>query len=464
MGNCIKGLMFLLIVGFALIGAAAILPESAWEKMPAKLYPVRQRLAERGIISAKYSSAADHSEPTDQPAPTDALVDSGCSGGVCPVRWNEGEAPETLKTAEPIRTAPNELSFEPIQKSESVLDVPAPKEPPKSLFTLSADTLPELSFRDAPQAAASAPNRPEPAEPFPSAGEPFPLAEPIRPASGVLSGTPAVGDDQKIRLSESFPELTGAPAALPTGTEPSGSDNLKSALVESFQPELKKETFLKLNRILNFQSAGLTPNEQVELYHALDRLAFDVIYNPNEHLLNPPYVVGANQTLKTVAEIYRITPEFLAAINGLTIPTDAPLAAGTKLKVITGPVSAEVSFSRMELLLRFDGLYAGRFKMGCAERAKTVRGDFSVTRKIVDPVYSGPLADGQIGRIEGGRPENPLGSGWIELDGGPGLQGTNRPEAVGQTTAPIGGLIFSNQDISHLRILLTAGSNIRLAD
>ena len=118
----------------------------------------------------------------------------------------------------------------------------------------------------------------------------------------------------------------------------------------------------------------------------------------------------------------------------------------------------------MELLLKFNGLYAGRFKMGCAQRAEQVRGEFSVVRKIKNPEYNGPLADGQIGRIAGGDPRNPLGPYWIELEGGLGLQGTNRDEYIGQRTASVGGLIFSNKDINHLNILLTQGAKVRVTD
>ena len=120
--------------------------------------------------------------------------------------------------------------------------------------------------------------------------------------------------------------------------------------------------------------------------------------------------------------------------------------------------------SRMELLLKFNGLYAGRFKMGCAQRAGGVRGEFSVVRKIPNPDYHGPNSDGSVGQIPGGDPKNPLGPCWIELAGGLGLQGTNHPEYVGQKTAAVGGLIFTNKDISHLNILLADGSTVRIMD
>ncbi|MBR6480297.1 MAG: LysM peptidoglycan-binding domain-containing protein, partial [Thermoguttaceae bacterium] len=222
--------------------------------------------------------------------------------------------------------------------------------------------------------------------------------------------------------------------------------------------------FLGLNDILDKHDAELTPADRELVNKTLDRLAYRVFYQPGENILWEEYQVGPNETLASIAQNYKITPEFLAAINSLHVGPEVLLPAGQALKVVKGPVSADVSFSKMELLLKFNGLYAGRFKMGYAQRAAQIRGEFPVTRKIKNPEYNGPLDNGQIGRIAGGDPRNPLGPCWIELGGGLGLQGTNHDEYVGGQTAGVGGLIFSNKDISHLNILLSQGSVVRISD
>ena len=222
--------------------------------------------------------------------------------------------------------------------------------------------------------------------------------------------------------------------------------------------------FLGLNDILDKHDAELTPADRELVNKTLDRLAYRVFYQPGENVLWEEYRVGPHETLASIAQNYKITPEFLAAINSLRVGPEVLLPAGQALKVVKGPVSADVSFSKMELLLKFNGLYAGRFKMGYAQRAAQIRGEFPVTRKIKNPEYNGPLDNGQIGRIAGGDPRNPLGPCWIELEGGLGLQGTNHDEYVGGQTAGVGGLIFSNKDISHLNILLSQGSVVRISD
>lgn len=247
------------------------------------------------------------------------------------------------------------------------------------------------------------------------------------------------------------------------GSQINPSQELVQALVLSRNPNEIKSAFFKLNQLLERYRDTYSAAELEQLHKSLDRLAFTVFYDPKQHVLEPEYVIGPGETLASVAGTYKITPEHLAALNGLAGP-EVSLAPGTKLKVIRGPVSANVSMSKKELLLLYDGLYAGRFKMGCAANAKALRGILSVTRKIASPQYIGPLENGTQGEIAGGDPRNPLGPFWIELNNGLGLQGTNHPEFVGNETAQQGGLIFSNKDITHLNILLPAGANVYLKD
>ena len=222
--------------------------------------------------------------------------------------------------------------------------------------------------------------------------------------------------------------------------------------------------FLRLNRVYNQYGKDLSEDDLEALNQALDRMAYHVFYEPGNHILCREYKVSGQETLASIAAKYKVTSEFLAAINSMRQKPDEPLPQGKAIKVVEGPVSADVSFSKMELLLKFNGLYAGRFKMGYAERAANVRGEFPVARKIRNPEYNGPLDNGQVGHIASGDPRNPLGPCWIELEGGLGLQGTSHDEYIGRRNATVGGLMFSNKDISHLNILLAQGSVVRVLD
>lgn len=258
---------------------------------------------------------------------------------------------------------------------------------------------------------------------------------------------------------------------LAAETPISPSDQLKALLLESqtfndaSSEEQIKQVFMKMSHLLTAKEQQLQPQEIQALQKKLDKLAFQIFYKPDRHILEPVYITVSGETLANISEKFLITPDFLAVLNGININPTQPLAPGTRLKVVHGPVSAVASINKKELLLLFNGFYAGRFRMGCSISAKTVRGTLLITNKVKNPDYKGPTEENLIIQdIPGGAPNNPLGAGWIELSNGLGLQGTNRPEYIGNETARNGGLIFSNQDISHLNILLTKGAAISVKD
>lgn len=477
-GDCLKGILFTALLGFAFLGIATVIPDSVWDQAPPRLIPVRTYLADRGVINEKYASAPP-AGPSQSPASADSAGDRQedyvCEDGICRLKGREeGDAP-----AKPVR--PN---FVPLASADSLAehapapvreDIPAPKplpsENPESFvpqedpafipeqpFSDSdfGDTLPDLDFGE---------------DPFPEEDFPVPAqtedsvvrgAEQDPGQSGYRKSTP-IKPVNHLELQSESQALPPSRAAEPAG-EPSLHEQIASLVARSEGPGAISASFLRLNEILSEHDADLSESDRELLNKTLDRLAYRIFYQPGEFVLWEEYTARPQETLVSIARDHSITPEFLAAINGIRQRADEPLPAGKTLKVVEGPVSAEVSLSKMELLLKFNGLYAGRFKMGCAQRAEQVRGEFSVVRKIKNPEYNGPLADGQIGRIAGGDPRNPLGPYWIELEGGLGLQGTNRDEYIGQRTASVGGLIFSNKDINHLNILLTQGAKVRVTD
>lgn len=93
-----------------------------------------------------------------------------------------------------------------------------------------------------------------------------------------------------------------------------------------------------------------------------------------------------------------------------------------------------------------------------------MRGDFRVVEKLANPNCDAVDANGRTISIPGGAPENPLGAAWIALDGGVGLQGTNRPELVGQLVPENGGFVFSDREISQLSVLLPIGAVVSIVD
>lgn len=294
--------------------------------------------------------------------------------------------------------------------------------------------------------ATSAPNgNVAPLSPLEGAADPLNLLNPLNSMNSTASINSA--DSANSPVDETA-ELRSALAAASTAST----------------PEDVKTVFETLNRIRDERGARLAAEDAKTLDAALDRLAFEVFYNPAQAILEPRWTTTAGETLATIAEQTATTPETLAAINGLSLPNDAPLPVGTTLKTVRGPASAEISIAKKELTLRFNGFYAGRFALGVPASSANLRGDFRVVEKLANPNCDAVDANGRTISIPGGAPENPLGAAWIALDGGVGLQGTNRPELVGQLVPENGGFVFSDREISQLSVLLPIGAVVSIVD
>ena len=282
-----------------------------------------------------------------------------------------------------------------------------------------------------------------------------------------LNAAPEGGAGLLEQADAALPNDLNVGASVANATPVDEAAELRDALAAASTastPEEIKTVFETLNRIRNERGRRLAAEDSQALDAALDRLAFDVFYNPAQTILEPRWQTAPGETLASIAERLETTPETLAEINGIKTPVDAPLPVGTTLKTARGPVSAEISIAKKELTLRFNGLYAGRFALGVPENSANLRGDFRVVEKLANPNCDAVDANGQTISIPGGAPENPLGVAWIALDGGVGLQGTNRPELVGQTIAENGGFVFSNREIAQLSVLLPVGAVVAIVD
>lgn len=278
------------------------------------------------------------------------------------------------------------------------------------------------------------------------------------PASTVSSTTNL--DAPSLNIPSPGPDGTGF--ALPPESDMSGAPsvgNSSASTIPAFS--LAREEWLRKARAGELRSAlealsqyynspELTHAEHSDLVDILDPLSSAVIYS-QKHLLLPSHVVRASETVASIAETYSITPELLAKINGLG--SDKTVATGTKLKVLQGPFSAQVSISRSELTLFLNGLYAGRFSVSLGKEHYPTPGKFEVINRRKDRTYYG----GAQTILSAGDPRNPYGGYWISL-GELSIHGS--PEMASPELEDAGSISLAPLDASDVYDIVTQGSPV----
>lgn len=317
---------------------------------------------------------------------------------------------------------------------------------------------------DAPQ--------PNPAQPEAQTPPQSPLPPPAQPLanSNLTTGTTSY---ETAPITNAAPNAaTGVNCAPPSSgasslASPSADAELNAALASAQNiesAEQLRDVFFTLNRLRASYEASGAVEQTNRINAALDQLAFHVFYDPHRAILEPFHQVQQGETLESLARQCQVAPDTLAAINGLAIAYNAPLQPGSTLKLVRGPVTAELSKSKKEMLLKFNNLYAGRFKFGVPQQGHNISGEYVVESKMENPACDAVDINGAKMTIPGGSQDNPLGICWIGLNGGCGLQGTNRPELVGTDVPENGGFVFSNREISQLNVLLPIGASLYFRD
>ncbi len=266
---------------------------------------------------------------------------------------------------------------------------------------------------------------------------------------GYAAGPPAGPDRYSVPGDNASGDLgAAAQQNLPTGTF--------AEVLESAKRDLESGQLAGGLAKLSawYDDPRLSPAEQQQLNQLLDQVGGTVVYS-TQHLLEPPYEVQPGERLEDIAQRYSVPWELLAKINGITDP--AGLRPGERLKVVRGPFNAVVNLEKRELTLMLsDGLYAGRFPIGIGQEQPPREGTYSVSDKVVDPVYHGSA------KVAGaGDATNPYGTRWIGLGSDLGIHGTDRSENIGRTDLP-GSISLSPRDIEDVFDILATGSKVTI--
>ncbi|MGN6132927.1 MAG: L,D-transpeptidase family protein [Aureliella sp.] len=312
----------------------------------------------------------------------------------------------------------------------------------------------------------------------PKQNDSLPISLPGFPAAEPPSGLSSLGSPPgTLATPVSASSSAGLAATLPGGTSGSnlggstdasalgGSSANKSQSGAPTQPyKTAREEALKLANEGKLREAlakmspyynhiDLTRDEQLDLIDLLDALAAEVIYS-RRHLLESPFIVAAGDTLESIASRYQISPETLAKIN--MMGDSKVVLANTQLKVLQGPMRADVNLTRGELTLFLRDLYAGRFPISVGKDPAPVEGTYEIIDRRRDRTYYG--ANSQVLPASDGR--NPYGGYWMSLGKDMCIHGS--PETSSPELANAGCISLAPLDAREVYSLLSQGSQVTI--
>ena len=203
--------------------------------------------------------------------------------------------------------------------------------------------------------------------------------------------------------------------------------------------------------------AASTPEAQQAAEALLNEVGMTLLLTPRAMKEKTDYVVAPGDSLEKIAKKFGTTVEMIRISNNIR---GSLIRAGDRLRVFTGKFSIEVSKSANDLVLRMNGEFFKRYRVGTGEFNKTPVGDFIINDRIAQPTWWRP--DGKA--IPFGDKENLLGTHWLSINvKGYGLHGTWEPETIGKQ-ASAGCVRMLNEDIEELFNIVTLGTPVSIRD
>jgi LysM repeat protein len=260
--------------------------------------------------------------------------------------------------------------------------------------------------------------------------------------------TTTIGPEADARMS--------APTSTDAYASPAGNHDVGKEFQAAWEAAGKLLDQGKLSEALAelskwYEHPQLSATESQQLTDLLDQLAGTVIYS-TQHLLEPAHVVKTGERLEDIGKQYGVPWQLIGKINGIDDP--ASHQPGEQLKVMRGPFAVQIQIDQKQLTCILNGMYAGRFTIGIGRDMPPRIGSFTVTQKVLNPVYHG-----RDRTIEADDPGNPLGERWISLGTDLGIHGTGPLTDVSSTNQP-GSISLGTRDIDDVYDILSEGSKV----
>lgn len=168
------------------------------------------------------------------------------------------------------------------------------------------------------------------------------------------------------------------------------------------------------------------------------------------------YDIKRGDTLGKIAKKFNTTVELISRMNGLK---GGNIKSGKKLKVSKVVFSIVVDKSQNILTLKGDGDILKTYMVSTGLNNSTPVGTFTVTNKIVNPVWHSAKT-----AVPAGSPRNILGTRWMGISkGGYGIHGTTEPGSIGKSVTA-GCVRMVNRDAEELYMIIPQGTEVVIID
>jgi lipoprotein-anchoring transpeptidase ErfK/SrfK len=138
---------------------------------------------------------------------------------------------------------------------------------------------------------------------------------------------------------------------------------------------------------------------------------------------------------------------------------------GDQLKIITGEFHVEINKANLTLALYLNSDFVKEYSvgLGAPEKSETPVGEYTVTGKVVNPIWTKRHEDGKMEQIPYGDPRNVLGTRWLGFKERPrlGIHGTTKPESIGKYVSE-GCIRMHNTDVEELYDLVPDGAKVTI--
>ena len=277
----------------------------------------------------------------------------------------------------------------------------------------------------------------------------------------LTSNRPETDDPQSVAAALEVPEKGRTVPDQPEPTASPAELERAASLLDAGMNALQHRDLLTARAHLSEAvTLGLSSQRLIDARAALTRIAAETVFSPEVIDGDPfvtQYAIAPGDTLGKIAKKHDITPEFLAAINGITNPN--MIRAGQRIKIVQGPFDARIDKSeyRMDLYLRTTLVKS--YPVGLGANNGTPLGTWKVSTKLTNPTYYPPRGGAIIAADD---PANPIGEHWIGLVGVSGsamgaerygIHGTIEPESIGKSMS-LGCVRMHNADVAEVYMLL----------